>query len=47
LHAAGTIKGGTGRFDGVKGRVAQIGGGAKPAGDGTADIFYDLLIEAS
>jgi hypothetical protein len=47
LHAAGTIKGGTGRFDGVKGRVAQIGGGAKPAGDGTADIFYDLLIDAS
>lgn len=47
FHAAGPIKGGTGRFDGVTGRVAQVGGGAKPVGNGTAEIFYDLLIDAS
>lgn len=47
FHAAGPINGGTGRFADIKGRVAQVGGGAKPAGDGTADIFYDLLIDAS
>lgn len=47
FHAAGPISGGAGRFDGINGRVAQVGGGAKPVGDGTAEIFYDLLIDAS
>lgn len=46
FHAAGKIKGGSGSFDGVKGRVAQLGGGAKPAGDGTADIAYELVLDA-
>lgn len=46
FHAAGPINGGTGRFDGIEGRVAQVRGGAKPVGDGTADVFYDLLIDA-
>ena len=47
FHAAGHIVdgSGSGEFEGISGRVAQLGGGAAPKDDGTADISYDLVIE--
>ena len=47
FHFAGTIVdgSGTGRFKGAKGRVAGIGGTAKPAANETFDIAYELLVD--
>jgi hypothetical protein len=47
FHAAGTIEegSGTGDFEGISGHVAQVGGGAKDTGNGTADIAYEILFD--
>jgi hypothetical protein len=47
FHAAGEIEdgSGSGEFEGVTGRVAQLGGGAADAGNGTFDISYDLVFD--
>ncbi len=47
FHAAGTIVdgSGTGRFQGAKGRVAQLGGAGSSKGDGTNDIAYELVVD--
>ena len=49
FHAAGEIEdgSGSGEFEGISGRVAQLGGGASDAGDGTFDISYDLVFDAA
>lgn len=49
FHAAGNIEegSGTGDFEGISGRVAQLGGGAADAGDGTFDISYDLVFDTA
>jgi hypothetical protein len=49
FHAAGTIEegSGTGEFQGVSGRVAQLGGGAKDTGSGTADISYEIVFDTT
>jgi hypothetical protein len=49
FHAAGTIEegSGTGEFEGVSGRVAQLGGGAKDTGNGTADISYEIVFDTA
>jgi hypothetical protein len=47
FHAAGVIVegSGTGDFEGISGRVAQLSGGSADAGNGTLDISYELVIE--
>jgi len=47
FHAAGTIEDGSGSgdFEGISGRVAQLGGGGADAGNGTFDISYDLVFD--
>lgn len=47
FHAAGNIEDGSGSgdFEGISGRVAQLDGGAADAGDGTFDISYDLVFD--
>lgn len=47
FHASGEIKSGSGRgeFEGIAGRVAQLGGGAAAAADGTFDISYELVVD--
>ena len=47
FHAAGNIVdgSGTGQFQDLAGRVAQLKGGGADAGDGTANISYELLID--
>ena len=47
FHAAGDIVegSGSGRFDGVSGRVAQLNGGGADAGDGTFNISYELVFD--
>jgi hypothetical protein len=49
FHAAGDIVegSGSGQFEGVAGRVAQLKGGGADAGDGTANISYDLVFDTS
>ena len=49
FHAAGSIVegNGSGRFENVSGRVAQLNGGGADAGDGTANISYDLVFDTS
>jgi hypothetical protein len=49
FHAAGDVKedSGSGDFEGLSGRVAQLGGGAVNAGDGTYNISYDLVFDAA
>ena len=49
FHAAGSIVdgSGSGRFENVSGRVAQLNGGGADAGDGTANISYDLVFDTS
>jgi hypothetical protein len=49
FHAAGAIEDGSGRgeFEGISGRVAQLGGGGADAGDGTFDISYDLVFDTA
>ena len=47
FHASGKILdgSGSGKFEGLAGRVAQLGGGSADAGDGTFDIFYELVVD--
>ena len=47
FHAAGHIVDGSGSgdFEGIAGRIAQIGGGGSDAGDGTFDIAYELIVD--
>ena len=47
FHAAGDIEDGSGSgdFEGVSGRVAQLRRRGADAGDGTFDISYDLVFE--
>jgi hypothetical protein len=47
FHAAGAIAdgSGTGDFEGISGRVAQLGGSGADAGNGTFDISYDLVFD--
>lgn len=47
FHAAGRIDdgSGTGRFEGIEGRIAQINGSGKAADDGTHDIAYELVVD--
>lgn len=47
FHAAGAINegSGSGDFEGVSGRVVQLGGAAVDSGDGTLDIVYDLVVD--
>jgi hypothetical protein len=49
FHAAGAIEdgSGSGEFEGISGRVAQLNGGGADAGDGTFDISYDLVFDAT
>jgi len=49
FHAAGEIEqgSGSGEFEGISGRVAQLGGGGAAAGDGTMDISYDLVFDTA
>ncbi len=49
FHASGDIEEGSGRgdFEGIAGRIAQLGGTAVPAavGDGTLDVSYELVVD--
>ncbi len=47
FHAAGDIESGSGsgEFEGISGRVAQLGGSAADAGDGGFIISYDLVFD--
>jgi hypothetical protein len=47
FHASGHIEDGSGSgdFEGMSGRVAQLNGGGADAGDGTANISYDLVLD--
>jgi hypothetical protein len=47
FHAAGTIVdgSGSGEFENIAGRVAQLKGGGADAGNGTFDISYDLVFD--
>ena len=49
FHASGAIEdgSGSGEFEGISGRVAQLGGGGAAAAGGTMDISYDLVFDAS
>ena len=47
FHASGAIADGSGSgdFEGIAGRIAQIGGGASAADNGTFDISYELVVD--
>lgn len=47
FHASGDIESGSGsgQFEGISGRVAQLNGAGEDAGDGTFDIAYDLVFD--
>lgn len=45
FHAAGNINSGDGDFQNISGRVAQLGGAAADAGDGTLDLSYSLVFD--
>ncbi len=47
LHGSGDVVAGsgTGRFDGLSARVAQLGGGIAPAAGDTFDISFDFVID--
>jgi hypothetical protein len=49
FHAAGDIAScsGSGAFEGISGRVAQLNGAGKDAGDGTFDLSYDLVFDTT
>lgn len=49
FHAAGAIDdgSGSGEFEGISGRVAQLDGSGADAGDGTFDISYELVIDTA
>ena len=45
FHASAVIEDGSGSgdFDGIAGRIAQLGGGAKEAEGGGFDVSYELV----
>ena len=47
FHASGAIEegSGTGDFEGIAGRIAQLGGAGADAGNGTFDISYELVVD--
>lgn len=47
FHASGGVKDGSGSgdFEGIAGRIAQLGGAGADAGDGTFDISYELVVD--
>ncbi|MGI9450897.1 MAG: hypothetical protein ACR2QH_09735 [Geminicoccaceae bacterium] len=47
FHASGAIKegSGSGDFEGIAGRIAQLGGAGADAGNGTFDISYELVVD--
>jgi hypothetical protein len=47
FHAAGEVEDGSGSgdFEGISGRVAQLGGSGADAGNGTFNISYDLVFD--
>lgn len=47
FHASGAINtgSGSGDFEGIAGRIAQLGGAGSDAGDGTFDISYELVVD--
>lgn len=47
FHASGTIEDGSGSgdFEGIAGRIAQLGGGAAKADDGGFNISYELVVD--
>jgi hypothetical protein len=49
FHAAGNIEDGSGSgdFEGISGRVAQLNGGGADAGNGTFDISYKLVFDTT
>jgi hypothetical protein len=49
FHAAGEIEDGSGSgdFEGISGRVAQLKGAGADAGDGTFNISYDLVFDTA
>jgi hypothetical protein len=49
FHASGNIAdgSGSGEFEGISGRVAQLKGAGADAGDGTFNIAYDLVFDAA
>ena len=49
FHAAGAIEDGSGSgdFEGISGRVAQLKGAGADAGDGTFNISYDLIFDTA
>jgi hypothetical protein len=49
FHGNGAIEegSGSGRFEGVSGRVAQLNTAGKDAGDGTFGLSYDLVFETA
>jgi hypothetical protein len=49
FHAAGEVEDGSGSgdFEGMSGRVAQLNGSGADAGNGTFDISYDLVFDTA
>lgn len=47
FHASGAITegSGSGNFEGIAGRIAQLGGAGADAGDGTFDISYEFVVD--
>jgi hypothetical protein len=47
FHAAGMIKdgSGTGKYKGISGRIAQLGGAGSKAPEGGFNISYDLVVD--
>ena len=46
FHGAGSVAEGSGSYEGLAGRVAQIGGSLVPAAEaGTFDVSYELLVD--
>ncbi len=47
FHASGDIVAGSGSgdFDGIAGRMVQLGGGAAEADGGSLDIHYELVVD--
>ena len=49
FHAAGSVEDGSGSgdFEGLSGRIAQLNGGGADAGDGSTNISYDLVVDTA
>ena len=47
FHASGAINEGSGyeHYKGISGRIAQLGGAAASAGEGTLDVSYELVVD--